>query len=74
MNHIGFQPEKLYGSVWIFMPRGTDDGADGGKPKGGNRRHNVNYPWTASDTSPAKCLVDVKRSIQFHEPKEVRKG
>lgn len=45
MNTIGLQPEKLYGSVWIFKPKGEDE-----------------------------CLLELKRSIQFHEPKEVRKG
>ena len=45
MNAIGFQPMKLYGSVWIFMPKMN-----------------------------GQCKVEAKRSIQFHEPKEVRKG
>ena len=45
MNTIGLQPEKLYGSVWMFRP----------KAKG-------------------ECKIDVNRSIQFHEPKEVRRG
>ena len=45
MNTIGLQPEKLYGSVWMFMPKASDE-----------------------------CKVEMKRSIQFHEPKEVRRG
>jgi hypothetical protein len=45
MNTIGFQPMKLYGSVWMFMPKGNGE-----------------------------CKVEAKRSIQFHEPKEVRRG
>ena len=45
MDTIGLEPEKLYGSVWMFKPK-----------------------------SAAECLVDVKRSIQFHEPSVVRKG
>jgi hypothetical protein len=45
MESIGLQPEKLYGSVWIFKPLPGD-----------------------------ACKVQVNRSIQFHEPKEVRKG
>jgi hypothetical protein len=45
MNAIGMEPEKLYGSVWIFKP-----------------------------VSGERMLVDVTRSISFHEPKEVRKG
>ena len=45
MDCIGLQPMKLYGSVWIFMPR-----------------------------SDAECKVQTKRSIQFHEPEEVRRG
>ena len=45
LDTIGLQPEKLYGSVWMF------------KPKLG-----------------VKPLLQLKRSIQFHEPKEVRKG
>lgn len=44
-NSIGLEPEKLYGSVWIFKP--MEEGI-------------------------RKC--DAKRSIQFHEPKEVRRG
>lgn len=40
---IGLQPEKLYGSVWIFRPK-------------------------------KETLVEAKRSIQFHEPKEIRHG
>jgi hypothetical protein len=36
---------KLYGSVWIFMPRMSGE-----------------------------CKAEAKRSIQFHEPKEVRRG
>ena len=45
LNIIGLQPEKLYGSVWIFKPK-----------------------------SAGECKVEMKRSIQFHEPKEVRRG
>lgn len=45
MDCIGFQPLKLYGSVWVFTPRSGEE-----------------------------CKVQAKRSIQFHEPKEVRKG
>jgi hypothetical protein len=45
MNAVGLEPEKLYGSVWIFKPRPED-----------------------------RRLVDVTRSISFHEPKEVRRG
>ena len=45
LNTIGFQPLKLYGSVWMFMPKGNGE-----------------------------CMVEAKRSIQFHEPKEVRRG
>jgi hypothetical protein len=74
MNLIGFQPEKLYGSVWILMPRGANGETEGGPTKRGNRRQSANYPWTASDGAPPQCLVNVQRSIQFHEPKEVRKG
>ncbi|KAK5136771.1 hypothetical protein LTR08_002067 [Meristemomyces frigidus] len=47
MLTIGLQPEKLYGSVWIFAPM----------PK-----------------EACKVELDLKRSIQFHEPKEVRRG
>lgn len=47
MNAIGLQPEKLYGSVWIFRPGILTD---------------------------CKVELDLKRSIQFHEPKEVRRG
>jgi len=46
MNAVGMQPEKLYGSVWVFKPL---------RP-------------------PERCLVRAGRSIQFHEPKEVRRG
>ena len=54
MNTIGLQPEKLYGSVWIFMPKHTKS--------------------TSDDEKTKKYWVDVQRSIQFHEPKEVRRG
>ncbi|KAK5123506.1 hypothetical protein LTR85_002544 [Meristemomyces frigidus] len=47
LNTIGLQPEKLYGSVWMFRP--VSRGA-------------------------CKVELDLKRSIQFHEPKEVRRG
>ncbi len=39
LNSIGLQPEKLYGSVWLFKPKKKNE-----------------------------CLVEMKRSIQFHEP------
>ncbi|CAK3984295.1 Hypothetical predicted protein [Lecanosticta acicola] len=45
MQCIGLEPEKLYGSVWIFSPM---------------------------EGELLKC--DARRSIQFHEPKEVRRG
>lgn len=45
LNAIGFMPEKLYGSVWVFKPLPEGEG-----------------------------LVSVERSIQFHEPKGVRRG
>ncbi len=69
MSLIGFQPEKLYGSVWIFTPRSS--AAELVKR---GKQHKPNYPWQGTNTAPPKYLVTVKRSIQFHEPKEVRKG
>ncbi|KAF2765908.1 hypothetical protein EJ03DRAFT_318585 [Teratosphaeria nubilosa] len=42
MDGVGMEPEKLYGSVWVFRPKSGCDVAS--------------------------------RSIQFHEPKEVRRG
>ena len=46
MNDIGLQPEKLYGSVWLFKPVAE---------------------------RVAKGL-QLNRSIELHEPKEVRRG
>ncbi|KAK4508092.1 hypothetical protein PRZ48_001830 [Zasmidium cellare] len=48
MDVVGLEPEKLYGSVWIFKPLPKDQ------------------------QGPGKVKLD--RSIQFHEPKEVRRG
>lgn len=48
MDAVGLEPEKLYGSVWIFKPLPKDQ------------------------QGPGK--VKLERSIQFHEPKEVRRG
>lgn len=50
MDAVGLEPEKLYGSVWMFKPL----------PK--------------EEQGPEKGKVQVERSIQFHEPKEVRRG
>ncbi|KAL1586404.1 hypothetical protein WHR41_05299 [Cladosporium halotolerans] len=47
LNALGLAPEELYGSVWVFRPKGEAEGAGG--------------------------LV-LTRSIQIHEPKEVRRG
>lgn len=48
MDAVGLEPEKLYGSVWIFKPLPKDQQCSG--------------------------KVKLERSIQFHEPKEVRRG
>ena len=60
MHAIGFHPMKLYGSVWIFMPRNNDGKME---RRGGGQV-----------IMSGECKVEAKRSIQFHEPKEVRKG
>ncbi|KAK3713180.1 cell agglutination protein Mam3 [Vermiconidia calcicola] len=54
MNTIGLQPEKLYGSIWIFMPKSKDN--------------------CTADEKQKQYWIEVSRSIQFHEPKEVRRG
>lgn len=75
MNAVGLQPEKLYGSVWIFRPSqvGGFKGRRGKALSGlaGPAPVVVEERPSASDDSiqAGSGGLQLKRSIQFHEPK-----